>query len=96
MFSTHECDLWAVAAYAVVGSIGSQVFILADIADSVLLALSGGVAVAELSTGTVMAIGMSRVVPSKSLSLGTVFGGTSTIRHHIVVLGTGALIAMPR
>ena len=77
------------------GGISSNLWIVQSGAGGVCLTLSGGVTVAELSRGTCMAAGVGAVVPSKSFSLGTVFGGTGTIRHHIVVLGTGTLIAMP-
>jgi len=58
-------------------------------ANGVRLALSGGVAVAEVSTGTCTAAGMGAVVPSEALSLGAVFGGTGIILGNLVVVLRG-------
>ena len=94
-------DIFAIAATANVcdanpvgdGASGN-VLVLPYRTGGVPFALSGGVAVAELSSGTCMAAGMGAVVPSESLSFGTVLGGTRSIRDHVVVLGIGTLFAI--
>ena len=63
--------------------------VLSSGAFGVWCALLAACSVTECATGTVMAIGMSGVVPSEPLSFGAVLGGARSIRDHVVVLWFG-------